>query len=105
MVPREAARDGTQAVALFAPRNAEISVLITDLSMPNLDGASLANVARRLNPKIKILAMSGLASGGINTEMRPIPGAFLVKPFKADALLIAVNNLLYGAPADGGGHG
>jgi two-component system cell cycle sensor histidine kinase/response regulator CckA len=98
------ARDGTEAVALFAPRSAEISMLISDLNMPNLDGAALANVARRLNPNIKVLAMSGLASGGINTEMRPIAGAFLIKPFKADALLNTVNSLLRGAPADGGGH-
>jgi PAS domain S-box-containing protein len=92
------AGDGTEAVALFAPRSDEISILITDLSMPNLDGASLANVARRLNPNIKILAMSGLASGGLNTEMQQFAGAFLIKPFKADALLNAVNKLLHGAP-------
>jgi two-component system, cell cycle sensor histidine kinase and response regulator CckA len=94
------AADGTEAVALFAPRSDEISILITDLSMPNLDGASLANVARRLNPKIKILAMSGLASGGLNNEMRRFAGAFLVKPFKAEALLNTVNSLLHGPPAD-----
>jgi signal transduction histidine kinase/CheY-like chemotaxis protein len=93
------AADGTEAVALFAPRSEEVSILITDLSMPNLDGASLANVARRLNPNIKILAMSGLASGGLNNEMRRFAGAFLVKPFKAQALLSTVNDLLHGTLA------
>ena len=95
------AADGTEAVALFAPRGEEISILITDLSMPNLDGASLANVVRRLNPKVKILAMSGLASGGLNTEAARFAGAFLVKPFKADALLRTVNKLLHGEAAEG----
>ena len=94
------AGDGTEAVALFAPRSDEIRILITDLSMPNLDGASLANVVRRLNPNVKILAMSGLASGGLNTEMQRYAGAFLIKPFKADALLNTVNKLLHGATAD-----
>jgi two-component system, cell cycle sensor histidine kinase and response regulator CckA len=97
------AADGTEAVALFAPRSEEVSILITDLSMPNLDGASLANVARRLNPNIKILAMSGLASGGLNNEMRRFAGAFLVKPFKAEALLKTVNDLLHGTPASPAG--
>jgi CheY-like chemotaxis protein len=97
------AADGTEAVALFAPRSEEVSILITDLSMPNLDGASLANVARRLNPNIKILAMSGLASGGLNNEMRRFAGAFLVKPFKAQALLSTVNDLLHGTPASPAG--
>jgi DNA-binding NtrC family response regulator len=92
------AGDGTEAVALFAPRSAEIRIIITDLSMPNLDGASLANVARRLNPDVKILAMSGLASGGLNTEMQRYAGAFLIKPFKAEALLNTVEKLLHGAP-------
>jgi CheY-like chemotaxis protein len=94
------AADGTEAVALFAPRSTEIRVLITDLGMPNLDGASLANVARRLNPNVKILAMSGLASGGLSNEMRRFADAFLIKPFKGDILLNTVNTLLRGAPAD-----
>lgn len=91
------AADGTEAVALFAPRSDEIKLVVTDLNMPNLDGASLANVARRLNPKIKILAMSGLASGGINDEMKQFADAFLVKPFRAEILLNTVNNLLHPA--------
>jgi two-component system cell cycle sensor histidine kinase/response regulator CckA len=93
------AEDGTDAVALFAPRCEEIRIIITDLSMPNLDGASLANVARHLNPKIKILAMSGLASGGLNNDMRQFAGAFLVKPFKAEVLLDTVNKLLQSVPS------
>ncbi len=88
------AGDGTEAVALFAPRSDEICLVVTDLNMPNLDGASLANVVRRLNPKIRILAMSGLASGGINNEMRQFADGFLVKPFRAEVLLNMVNNLI-----------
>jgi two-component system cell cycle sensor histidine kinase/response regulator CckA len=91
------AADGTEAVALFAPRSDEIRLVVTDLNMPNLDGASLANVLRRLNPEIKILAMSGLASGCINKEMRQFADAFLVKPFKVEVLLNTVNNLLHPA--------
>jgi DNA-binding response OmpR family regulator len=45
--------------------------------------------------------MSGLASGGINNEMRQFADAFLVKPFKADILLSTVSNLLRSAHADG----
>ncbi|HEY4990113.1 MAG TPA: ATP-binding protein, partial [Opitutaceae bacterium] len=94
------AGDGTEGVALFAKRSGEIRMIVTDLSMPNLDGASLAKVARRLNPKIKILAMSGLGSAGLNSEMRKFAGAFLVKPFKPEALLETVNKLLHAeAPA------
>ena len=92
------ASDGAEAVALFATRCGEINVLITDLVMPNIDGAALANIAQHLNPSVKILAMSGLSSAGRSGKMERYGGAFLFKPFKIQALLDAVNNLLHPAP-------
>ncbi len=89
------ASDGTEAVALFAQRSSEISVIVTDLSMPNLDGAGLANVAQHINPNIKILTVSGLSSGGRKIPRQQFAGAFLLKPFKAEALLQAVHKLLH----------
>lgn len=89
------AGDGIEAVALFAPRSSEISVVVTDLRMPNLDGAALAHIVRRLNPSVKTLAVSGLSSGADAAEMKRLAGAFLYKPFKADALLQAVASLLH----------
>jgi nitrogen-specific signal transduction histidine kinase/CheY-like chemotaxis protein len=89
------ASDGTEAVAIFAARGSEISMIITDVRMPNLDGAALANVVLQLNPLVKILAMSGLSSGGQNGQMQRYAGAFLYKPFKIEALLHAVHGLLH----------
>ena len=89
------AGDGSEAVALFASRSSEISVVVTDMSMPNLDGAVLANIVQHLNPLVKILAMSGLSSNGGESKMRQFTGAFLFKPFKVEALLQAVNQLLH----------
>jgi nitrogen-specific signal transduction histidine kinase len=92
------AADGAEAVALLATRSTEINVLITDLIMPNLDGAALANIALHLNPKVKVLAMSGLSSTGRNGQTEQFGGAFLFKPFKIQALLSTVANLLHPAP-------
>jgi two-component system cell cycle sensor histidine kinase/response regulator CckA len=89
------AGDGSEAVALFASRSSEISLVVTDMSMPNLDGAILANIVQHLNPAVKILAMSGLSSSGGESKMRQITGSFLFKPFKVEALLQAVNKLLH----------
>lgn len=95
------ASDGTEAVAVFASRGSEVSLVITDVRMPNLDGAALANVVLQLNPTVKVLAMSGLSSGGDNGQMQRYASAFLYKPFKIEALLLAVHGLLHpeGAPA------
>jgi two-component system cell cycle sensor histidine kinase/response regulator CckA len=89
------AADGTEAVAIFASRISDISVIVTDLRMPNLDGIALANVAQHLNPVVKILAMSGLSSAGSDIEMKRFTGTLLFKPFKAEALLHAVGGLLH----------
>lgn len=87
------AGDGTEAVALFAPRSSEIALVITDLGMPNLDGAAFAGIVRHLNPAVKILAISGHHSGG-QAEPENFADAFLQKPFRADALLGAVYELI-----------
>jgi two-component system, cell cycle sensor histidine kinase and response regulator CckA len=92
------AKDGAEALALFATRSNEISVVITDLNMPNLDGAALSNVVQQMNAKVKILAMSGMTSGARNPQLQRFVGSFLVKPFKAESLLFAVNGLLNPQP-------
>jgi two-component system, cell cycle sensor histidine kinase and response regulator CckA len=89
------ASDGSEAVALFAARIGEISVVVTDVSMPNLDGAVLAGILKHLKPMVKILAMSGLSSDTGDSKMSRYTSAFLFKPFKVEALLDAVSKLLH----------
>ncbi|HMD60313.1 MAG TPA: ATP-binding protein [Opitutaceae bacterium] len=89
------ASDGSEAVALFAARSSEISVVVTDMSMPNLDGAVLASILKHLNPMVKILAMSGMSSGAGESKMHRFTSSFLFKPFKVEALLDAVSKLLH----------
>ncbi len=90
--------DGTEAVAIFATRSSEISLLITDLIMPNLDGSALAGIVQHLNPRTKIMAMSGLSSAGKNVRAERFGGAFLYKPFKVQALLDMVHDALHEGP-------
>ena len=94
------AANGTEAVALFVPRSEEIRLVISDLSMPNLDGAALARILQRLTPNVRILTISGLANdtGKSAGAGGPPGGNFLAKPFKAEALLRKVHALLHPAP-------
>ena len=92
------AADGAAAAVLFAQRAAEIRLAITDLHMPHLDGAMLARSLRRLNPAIKVLAVSGLSSSlGSRPAYKPeeFSDAFLQKPFKPGALLAIVHEMLH----------
>ncbi|UEM17667.1 response regulator [Bradyrhizobium barranii subsp. barranii] len=40
-------------------QNENISILITDINMPGMDGHELAELAKRLRPELKILQLSG----------------------------------------------
>jgi DNA-binding response OmpR family regulator len=93
------AADGAEAITLFATRSKDIQLVITDLSMPNLDGASLAGVIRRLNPSVRIIAISGLANGEKGeTPTQNFTDHFLHKPFRPEALLSLVHSVLQTKP-------
>jgi CheY-like chemotaxis protein len=65
----------------------DISVIVTDIAMPRLDGVAFACQARRMHPEVKVLFVSGL--------QRPPPSEeFLAKPFRARALVSALYHLL-----------
>jgi CheY-like chemotaxis protein len=40
-------------------QNQAISILITDINMPGMDGHELAELARRIRPELKVLQLSG----------------------------------------------
>jgi CheY-like chemotaxis protein len=80
------AADGIEGLEVLR-RLPDISVIVTDIAMPRLDGITFASQARRLHPKVKVLFVSGL--------QRPPPTEeFLAKPFRARALISAVRQLL-----------
>ncbi len=89
-----AAADGTEAVALFAPRSLEITAIVTDLDMPNLDGQALIKVVRALNPSVRCILMSGIANEGDPRCAAPPDGLFFAKPFGGETLLRSMHQLL-----------
>lgn len=82
------ARDGMEAVALYTQHQHEISVVLVDMMMPSMDGPTTIRILKRINPKVKIIGVSGLVS---NHEMIKILGdsitTFLSKPFTSEELL------------------
>jgi PAS domain S-box-containing protein len=89
------ASDGIEAIALYAEHKQDISLVLMDIMMPSLDGISAIRTIQKLNPNVKVIAMSGLASNSQVTEA--IGGnitAFLPKPYTAKELLDTVHTLL-----------
>jgi two-component system, cell cycle sensor histidine kinase and response regulator CckA len=89
------AKDGIEAIALYAERKAEISVVLLDLMMPNLDSLTIVRTLKQLNPQVKIVAMSGLAANEAVTKTFGTGiKTFLAKPFTVEELLNALSNII-----------
>jgi two-component system, cell cycle sensor histidine kinase and response regulator CckA len=73
------AADGEEALVLSRAYPDEIHVLLTDVKMPKLDGITLADRLMQDRPEIRVLVMSGEASGEIRKSKMGLP--FLKKPF------------------------
>jgi PAS domain S-box-containing protein len=87
------ASDGIGAIAFYAKYQAEISVVLMDMMMPNLDGATTISTLQSLNPLIKIIATSGLFE---NKKLAFDAGVktFLLKPYTIRQLLQLLIDLL-----------
>jgi len=85
------ARNGSLALDLYTQNRSSMALVLTDMMMPVLDGATLINTLRRLDPNVRILAASGLDEAFHDSHA--IEGGMphlLVKPFTVDRLLRSV---------------
>ncbi|MEQ1642660.1 MAG: PAS domain S-box protein [Pyrinomonadaceae bacterium] len=90
-----AAVDGTDALATYSQQHDQIALVLTDMAMPYMDGASLIRALRKMRPEIKIVAMSGLISDGKSAELSELQiDNVLSKPFTAEKLLTTVATML-----------
>lgn len=87
-----AAASGAEAMALFNTHRARIKVVLTDMTMPGMDGATLIRKVREIDPDTRVIAASGL---GANDAAR-LAGAirFLPKPYTADTVIRAVTEVV-----------
>ena len=89
------ATDGAEATAIFAQKKGEIKVCLIDMNMPVLDGPSTIRTLQRIDPKIKIIAMSAVnLKNKIAEETGNTVKGYLEKPFMSDTLLQLVHDIL-----------
>jgi PAS domain S-box-containing protein len=95
------AEDGAQAVGLYALHRAEIALVLTDMTMPLMDGPALIAALRRMDPHLLIVAESGLSA---NADRAATAGVshFLAKPYSAEALLCLLKTVLPENPSASG---
>lgn len=87
------ASDGIEAIALYVEYHGEINLVLTDMMMPSMDMTTIRSL--QMNPKIEIIAVSGLAS---NCQVAEAFGtsvkAILSKPYTANELLKTLDEVI-----------
>lgn len=95
-----AASDGAEALTVLEARRGAVDLVLSDIIMPRAGGPEVAARLRAMNPRARILYLSG--HGADASGLPPDAGggaAVLPKPFTPDALLRKVRALLDGRPA------
>jgi CheY-like chemotaxis protein len=89
------AMSAAAALQVYAQHQGNISAVITDLHMPEMDGIGLANALREISPTLKIVIMTGSRppgwNDGLNIGAEKLP--LLLKPFSKRELLDCVKAL------------
>lgn len=91
------AKDGIEAIALYAEHRDKISIVLTDMIMPSMDGITTIRTLQKINPTVKIIAVSGLATTEKLNAVSDIGvKAFLAKPYTAKQLLQTIGDVKMG---------
>jgi CheY-like chemotaxis protein len=88
------ADNGRTALQLAGKLKGALSMVITDLAMPNMDGSEFASVFRPLYPDVPILFMTGRCPTGFIGNVANGREQLLFKPFDPDTFLEAIARLL-----------
>ena len=89
------AANGAEAVAQFKLRSSDVALLISDRSMPVMDGVKAAGAIQQVRPELPVIFLSGEADppNGDGTG-NPTTVQSLAKPVELDSLLRAISHAL-----------
>ncbi len=91
------AANGREGLALYRQHRAEIDAVITDVSMPEMDGPELITALRAEGADIPIIVSSGYVEGaGAGRLLDADSEFFISKPFTAEVLLTTLRGVLVG---------
>lgn len=88
-------QDGSEALERIKAAGATLDLLVSDVEMPMLDGIALAETAHELQPRLRILLMSGLSDQLERAKsLKGQQVGMLSKPFTLDQVRESVRKLL-----------
>jgi PAS domain S-box-containing protein len=95
------ANDGPEALASIAEQKSFINAVLTDVSMPYMDGVALIRATKKMRPNMAFIVSTGQ---GEETHVSELQGLnvtnFLTKPYDTKRLLKTIRCSLKGNPSD-----
>jgi CheY-like chemotaxis protein len=89
------AEDGEEAFRKFKKHRNAISLVISDLVMPKMNGQALYEEILKINPRIKMIFISGYSADTMNCTALPAEQVrFITKPFSKKDLFDEIQTLL-----------
>jgi CheY-like chemotaxis protein len=89
------ADSGAAALELWAEQSSDIDLLVTDLVMPSIDGATLTRALRKRRPDLPVILATGADAGDFTEELKGLKfEAQLQKPYTRQQVLSAVRKAL-----------
>jgi CheY-like chemotaxis protein len=79
-------------------QGAAVSMVLSDIVMPGMNGLDLAKAVRRLRPSLPFVFISGYTDpGNVAAELGPL--RLIRKPFRSAELISQIEAALAGSPA------
>jgi PAS domain S-box-containing protein len=89
------AHDGPEALAVFAKETNAIDAVLTDMSLPFMDGLALIRAIRKIKPEAKIIASTGQGGHAYSAQLADLGvKQMLNKPYDTQHLLEALRDAL-----------
>jgi two-component system, cell cycle sensor histidine kinase and response regulator CckA len=88
------AHSGNEAINLFVQNQHHINLVITDYSMPGMNGGALAEAIRKIQPDIPVIVASGLGDALDADKLKQIGVEIILrKPFDTPQLLTVLQKI------------
>ncbi len=92
------ARDGTEALAMFAGAGGRVDIVVSDDGLPGMAGRTLFFALRDLGDEVPFILASGFVDGdALDSLRRAGIASFLQKPYTVDQLHRAIRSALQAA--------
>jgi len=88
------AGDGAEALDVLASDGDSVNLILTDMVMPRMSGAELAQEVSQRRPEVRIMFMSGYSDDPVVRTLERSTAIFLTKPFTATNLMEKVREAL-----------